>query len=93
MSKQACSEINHLSKKALLSILELSYIPKYKLVDCQSTEATPCGTTFVETKHFLAEMDEDLWDIISFDPKSRRVCVRITTNTGYQNISLTLPIY
>lgn len=37
------------------------------------------------------ELDNDDWDIISFNPESREVCVEIRTSNGTRTTSQTLP--
>jgi hypothetical protein len=46
------------------------------------------------TRDFLESLDDDDWDILSFDAQSREVCVMVTATTGSQihTLSFTLPV-
>ena len=46
------------------------------------------------TRDYLEALDDDDWDILSFDPESRQVCVMLTATAGSQihTLSFTLPV-
>lgn len=43
------------------------------------------------TREWLESLDDDQWEITSFEPRSREVCVLVANNSSMHNISLTLP--
>ena len=43
-----------------------------------------------KTRAFFEKMPDDVWEIVSFDPLTRVVCVEITAK-GTRRVSVTLP--
>lgn len=41
---------------------------------------------------FLDKIPPDNWQITSFDPRTRVVCIAITTQSGIRNVSVILPV-
>jgi hypothetical protein len=44
------------------------------------------------TGKFLHSLDPNAWEIISFTPLDRNVCIRLTADSGVRIISLVLPV-
>lgn len=40
---------------------------------------------------FLDKLADDEWEIVSFDPKTRIVCIDVVTATGSRHMTVTLP--
>lgn len=90
----ACQDSTRLSKRSLLANLANSDPVRYTLKpDSEKTEAEKQANSivFVEKKHFLETIDYDSWEIVSFNPSTKKVCIRINLPSGIKNISLTLP--
>jgi len=41
--------------------------------------------------NFLSNLDESQWDVVSFDPFKREVCIVLYNNSGNKLISVKLP--
>ena len=47
-----------------------------------------------DTRNFLESLEDDNWDVLSFNPEERLVCLTLTSTTGQiHTLSLTLPVY
>ena len=46
------------------------------------------------TRDYLESLPDDDWDILSFNPEERLVCLMLTATTGQiHTLSLVLPVY
>jgi len=43
------------------------------------------------SRAFFEKIPSDNWEIVSYDSKTRNVCVRITDNSGVKTMGITLP--
>ena len=47
-----------------------------------------------KTRDFLEGLNDEDWDVLSFNPEERLVCLTLTATTGQiHTLSLTLPVY
>lgn len=47
------------------------------------------GTT---TREWLDKMSDDQWEIFSFEPQTRLVCIEVFVDHGVNHMNLTLPV-
>lgn len=82
-----CQNTMRLSKKSLLAIIENNNPIGYWLDPNIGTDVF-----FVERKHFLTTIDYNSWEIVSFNPTNKSVCVRVTNPSGARTIlNFTMP--
>jgi len=48
--------------------------------------------TETHMKKFFEGLEEDAWEIISFDPKTRLVCIKTITPSGDRFLAVTVPV-
>jgi hypothetical protein len=44
-----------------------------------------------QSRAFFEKIPEDNWEVVSFDPSTRKVCVEISDDIGTRTVAVTLP--
>lgn len=82
MAVQACSFPPNISKATVKAMLNT---PQSFGVDDPQSESG--------TLKLLNELDDSQWEIVSFNPQTREVCIDIVNNAGLTiHLSVTLPM-
>lgn len=101
-NRSKCQNLQRLSKATLLAMIsptgrnDFDCSPCFPDPNCRSTNIvnntclktpTNCSKPYC----FLDTIPTENWSIISFDPKTRETCIKITRRGGTNIISLILP--
>ena len=58
-----------------------------------SKKAVIASFEYTSTQEYLESLDDDQWQVTSFDPQNRTVCIDVTSDRGIvQHWSLNLPV-
>lgn len=104
--RNACSSNNPMSKKTLLALLPSKIDPDHVLVaatgevlDVTDQPPKTINSNFrskiwlpieESSPRKLLLYNEDKWEITSFDPQTRQVCVNYTNSAGTQHFSFAI---
>jgi hypothetical protein len=96
--KQSCSIYDDLSKKTFLAFLggdsnlnKAEQMSFYKGKFIKTPKTSDVGYT-TKTRNYFENLDkkEINWSIVSFDSKTKQVCVEIKTKSGIRHLSVAL---
>jgi hypothetical protein len=100
VNNQACSSNNRLSKKTFISLLgnkafkkplEYSSTEDYVIKGQKIKIASNEEFSRNKTRQYFEKLDYNSWSITSFDPKTRKVCIKINIKSGDRFLSVTVP--
>ena len=75
----------------------MAIIHKFKKRACQDNDSIPKVTLIAifpegsRTQAFFRSLEDDAWNIVSYDANTREVCIELITASGNRLISVTLP--
>lgn len=96
--QQSCSIYDNLSKKTFLAFLgsdpslnKTEQISFYKGKFIKTPKTIDFGYTN-KTRNYFENLDEKeiTWSIVSFNSKTKEVCIEVETKSGSRNLSVTL---
>jgi len=70
-------------------------IPKRACVGRPGISKKAVISSFIHTKteEYLESLDDDQWQVTSYDPQNRSVCIDLTSDSGIvHHVALTLPV-
>ena len=105
--QEACSSFERISKATVLGMLtehtvlntaelQMQYYVNKRLrgkayADRMYAHYTGLKNGRPGTKEWLLSIPDDNWSIISFDSRTRVVCIQVVNTIGIRNVSITLP--